>query len=327
MSDKDTAEDRGDNFTPDIEIDSQDAVKAAADAAAEVAALAAKGDAEKEAGKEKEDAKAASEDDADTDTDTEKEAGKGKKDQRIPLSRHKEMLDKSRAERDALAAEVNRLKQSTKSAATNATIDATEEKLVGMEEKYTDLLGKGELAEATKLMTEIRKMERTINDAKSDAKAQAASEEAYARVKYDTVLSRVEEAYPALNEDHEDYDETAAGQVVTLFNKLVRAGDDRASALQEAVKLVMPAISTKQKTATEVDPRVTAEQLAKERKAEGLRRNVDASKRQPASTTGIGQDSDKGSAVISHKEVKGMSQEAFAKLKEDELSVLRGDSV
>jgi len=315
MSDNNT-EDRGDNFAPD-ETEVAANAKAAADTAAELAVIAAEDD-EKEIDKEKEGA--SNEDDA-------KEEGKNKKDSRIPLSRHKEMLDKSRAERDALAAEVERLKQGTRTAATSATIDATEEKLVSMEEKYTDLLGKGELTEATKLMTEIRKLERTISDTKSDAKALAASEAAYARVKYDTVLSRVEEAYPALNEDHEDYDDAAASQVVTLFNKLVKSGDDRASALQEAVKLVMPAISAKQKTAVDVDPRVSAEQLAKERKAEGLRRNVDAAKRQPADTNGVGINNDKGSIGVSFKDVRDMSQASFAKLTEKELSALRGDDV
>lgn len=318
MSDNNT-EDRGDNFAPD-EAEVAAGAKAEAKAAADVAAATATvddADKEKEADKE---AEAASDEEN-------KEEGKTKKDSRIPLSRHKEMLDKSRAERDALAAEVERLKQGTRTAATSATIDATEEKLVSMEEKYTDLLGKGELTEATKLMTEIRKLERTISDAKSDAKALAASEAAYARVKYDTVLSRVEEAYPALNEDHEDYDEAAASQVVTLFNKLVKSGDDRASALQEAVKLVMPAISVKQKTAVDVDPRVSAEQLAKERKAEGLRRNVDAAKRQPADTSGVGINNDKGSIGVSFNDVRDMSQASFAKLTEKELSRLRGDDV
>jgi hypothetical protein len=306
------ATDRGDDFEPTDE-DEDEAAKAAADVAAEVAKIEDedKGD-EKVEEEEKE----------------EKEEVKGKKDTRIPLARHQAILEKNRVERDALVAELARVKQGTAIAQTNESINATEDKLISMETEYNELLGKGELKEAAKLMGDIRRMERSIGDAKADMKAEAASAQAYERVKYDTTVSRVEEAYPELNVDSDDYDESKASEVMDLFSGFAKNGLERSAALQKAVKYVMGTPETgRQRTATEVDARVTAEQVAKERKAQGLKRNVDAANRQPADLSKTGLDSDKVGASLTAATIGKMSQAQFDKVSEADKAKARGDTV
>jgi hypothetical protein len=302
------ATDRGDAFEATDE-DEDEAAKAAADVADEVAKIKDKGDEKEEEKEEKEDKSA-------------------KKDTRIPLARHQAILEKNRVERDALVAENARLKQGAAIAQTNESINATEDKLISMETEYNELLGKGELKDAAKLMGDIRRLERSIGDAKADMKAEAASAQAYERVKYDTTVSRIEEAYPELNIDSDDYNDSKAAEVMDLFSGFAKNGLERSAALQKAVKYVMGAPETgKQRTATEVDARVTAEQVAKERKAQGLKRNVDAANRQPADLSKTGLDSDKVGASLTAATIGKMSQAQFDKVSEADKSKARGDTI
>lgn len=255
---------------------------------------------------------------------------KPKKDTRIPLARHQAMLDKVRNEREALIAENARLRQNSQSTKINESIDDTEVKLVEMEVEYNELLGKGELKDAAKLMTEIRRMERTVSDTKADVKAKAAADEAYERVKYDATLNKIEEAYPELNVDSEEYNEEKTEEVLGLFSSFVRDGLDRTTAMQKAVKYVMGSATSKEKQATEVteeNDKLTPEQIAQQRKQDALKRNIDAANRQPANVSKLGIDSDKGSAKLTGKDAISMSQTSFDKLTEEELSKIRGDSV
>lgn len=245
----------------------------------------------------------------------------------IPVERHEKILAKEREQREALAAQLAKYQAGGELSRVNENIDATEIKLVEMEAAYNKLLGEGEIEKATTKMTEIRRLERTIGDQKADFKAAQASAEAYERVKYDTVVGRVEGAYPELNPDHEEFDRATADEVMDLFRSFAKDGLDRSAALQKAVKYVMRADTGKQKTAVDVDPRISAEQVAKERKAAGLKRNVDASNRQPADTSRVGLDSDKAGSALTALGVSKMSYSQFAKLSEAELSKLRGDTL
>lgn len=311
MSDTDL--DRGDNFVP---ADEAADAAAAADATAEIAKI------------EAEKAEVTPEDKTEDETEAAKvEEGKTK-DTRIPLARHEKMMEKGRLEREALIAENEKLRQGTVLSKTNEAIDATEERLVKMEAEYNELLGKGEIKEATAKMTEIRRTERLISDAKSDFKAQVAENSAYERVRYDSTIERIEEAYPELDPDGEDFDKDMSEKVVKLYQRLTKAGDDRVSAIKEAVRLVVGEPKSRtEKRALDTDVKVTKAELEAERKAASLKKNVEASKKQPADLSKVGLDSDKGDTAVSSADIMRMSQKEFAKLTEAELSKARGDVV
>lgn len=268
----------------------------------------------------------------------EKEGEKGpkgekdkKKDTRIPLARHKEMLDKARAEREALAAENARLKAEGQQSKVAETLDATEARLLAMEAEYSKLLADGEIDKATAKMAEIRRLERTIGETKADARAYEAEARAVERVRYDTVVERVEAAYPALNPDADEFDKDVVAEVLDLKGAFEAKGATPAAALQKAVKYVLGAATTAEKVATEVTPRADkeagAEAAAAARKAEAVKRNLAAAKATPASTTKVGVNSDEKGGVLSSETAMKMSQAEFAKLDEKTLARMRGDEL
>lgn len=313
--------DRGDNVDPPADADAQ----AQADADTEAARIEAEKNAGKDAGG-----------DGDGEGDGEGKEGEGKdadgkppKGKMIPVDRHKAMLDKARAERDALQAQLDQAQHGKAVAATNAEITKIEEQVTAKEEEYNKLLADGETAKATVLMREIRALERSMADAKADMKAAAATALAVEQVRYSTAVDRLEAAYPALNPDHDDFDKEKTAEVMELFDAYKLKGLTPTAALQKAVKLIMGAETTKQTAAVEVTPQVKAAELtAAQRKEAATKAALAAAGKTPPSTADAGKDSDKnGGGKVTGEMVMGMKQEQFAKLNEETLATLRGDVI
>lgn len=250
---------------------------------------------------------------------------------RIPLDRHEAILNKERERREAVERELAQTKQGQQVATTNEQIGKAEEDLLKLEGNYTKLLLDGEVEKAAKMMADIRRLERSINEARSGFAIQAAEARAYERVRYDTTVERLEAAYPALNPDHADFDSALTTEVVELRDAYVATGRyGRAEAIQKAAKTLMGATTTRQETAVKSDVKVDKEDLAKataeERRKAAREKAADASQRQPPNTKSIGLDSDK-MGTLDAKQVMKMSQDEFAKLDEAALAKLRGDEV
>jgi hypothetical protein len=271
--------------------------------------------------------------DGEGDGDAKKDDPKaGKKDARLPLARHKEILAKERERRETLEREVAALKAGQGIAKVNEDITTAENKVLVMEKEYLDLLAKGEVDKAAAKMAEIRRTERAIVQANASLETQAAEARAYERVKYDTTVERLEAAYPAIDPDHDDFDKEVTAEVIQLRDDFIASGRySRAEALQRACKMILKPATTRQKSATEVDVRVTKDDVAKalkdDRKKEAVNRNVAVAGKQPPNASNIGQDSDKSGGVLKGADVIRMDQSSFAKLSEADLSRLRGDTV
>ncbi len=250
-----------------------------------------------------------------------------KKDTRIPLARHKEILEKERAQRAELEAKVAQYEKGSKVAAFNEDITALEGEIVKLDKEYLKLLADGELDKAADLQQRMRAMERQAIEAKSDMKVAAAVAQATESARYNIVLERIEKAYPVLNPDGDEYDEAIMKRVVKMHNANQRAGMPPAASLQDAVSFVLGDPDTKeQDRALNVAPRVGKEDIAAERKKQAVGKALDASRRTPPSTNRVGRDSDKA-GLITAKDIMQMSQEDFAKLPEDVLSRMRGDEL
>jgi hypothetical protein len=252
-----------------------------------------------------------------------------KKDTRIPLARHEEMLNKERERREALETELANSRQVQAVAATNADITKSEEKLLTLEEEHTKLMTDGDAPAAAKKMGEIRKLERSIIESRSNLNIQAAEARAYERVRYDTVCERVEDAYPSLNEKHTDFDAEKSAEVVELMQGYLNTGKyTRADALQKAVKVLMPAETTRQVAAVTSDVRVDAAKVAAEQRAAAARNKAaDTAGKQPPSLTKVGTDSDKMGGKLDATSVIKMTQDQFAKLDDATLASMRGDEL
>jgi hypothetical protein len=313
--------DRGDNFTATGEdADGAQDELSKAERAAE--AKAAEAELVKLAGKDDEDL-----DPEDPDASLEEPK---KKDSRIPLSRHKDILAKERAQREAAEERLAQYEKGRQVADINQDLTHLENGVLALEKEYTKLLADGEIDQATLKMREIRAVERQINDAKNDYKTQIAIAQATEQARYDVALERIESSFPTLNPDHDDFDKAVLGEVVEwkIFYERQR-NMTPTKALQAAVKKVVDIEDKAQEKATTIAPKVDAEEVAKdvakERKKAAVAKNVDAASKTPASTAKVGMDSDKAGGSLSAKDVMKMSQDDFKKLPDDVLARMRGD--
>lgn len=267
--------------------------------------------------------------------DAEGEAGEGDADRskpgpKIPLARHKAMLDKARDREAALLRELDELKHSRTVTATNERIQELDAQLPELEKKYNEALADGRTEDATKLMRDIRKLERDTAELRSDLKVQAAEARAVEQVRFDTVVERIEAAYPRLDPQHEDYDEELVSEVLELQRGYVLQNYSPSKALQKAVSILLKPETGKQETATTATPRVTPEAAkaaaATTRKLAATTKAADAAARQPASMK-VGMDSDRAGGGIDAKSFARLSQKQFAEIPEEQLARVRGDDL
>ena len=310
--------DRGDDFTPtDDDLDDaagQNALRDDAEPTEEEKALIA-GESEGE------------EAEAEAEEEAKDDKSKSKSKARIPLSRHEQILAKERERRAELEQQLAQFQRGNEVAKVNTDITAAETKVIELEKKYHAALGDGDIDEAAKLMREIRTLDAEISDLKADMKTAAAEARAVERVRYSVALERIEEAYPELNQDHEDYNPDLTQDVVDLKATYERRGLTPTAALQKAVKRLMGTEGREQKVATEVTPRVKAEDVAAARKKEAVGKAVDASKRQPPTSREVGLNSDVLGGGLNAKDVMRMGHDDFVKLSDDALAKLRGDEL
>lgn len=246
---------------------------------------------------------------------------------RIPLSRHEKILAKERERRQELEQQLTQFQRGNEVARVNTDITAAETKVIELEKKYHAALGDGDIDEAQKLMREIRVLDRDISDLKADMKSAAAESRAVERVRYSVALERVEEAYPELNQDHEDYNPELTQDVVDLKATYEGRGLTPTAALQKAVKRLMGTEGRDQKVATEVTPRVNASDVAAARKKDAVGKVLDATRRQPPGSRNVGLNSDALGGGMNAKDVMRMGYDDFVKLSDDALSKMRGDEV
>ncbi len=255
------------------------------------------------------------------------DADEHKKDTRIPLARHKEILEKERAQRADLETRLAQYEKGNKVAVFNEDITALEGEIDKLDTAYLKLLGDGELDKAAETQRRMRAMERQAAEAKSDMKVAAAVAQATESARYNVVLERIEKAYPVLDPDGDEYDELVMKRVVKMHNANQRAGMPPAASLQDAVTFVLGDPDTKaQERALNVAPRVGKEDVAAERKKLAVGKAIDANRRTPPSANRVGMDSDKAGNLTS-KDIMKMSQDDFSKLPEDVLARMRGDEL
>ena len=249
-------------------------------------------------------------------------SGKGKF---IPLDRHEKLLKKERARREELEAQLSQSRAGQQMAQANEDLSRVEDELVAMEARYNDLLAEGDTQAAAQLMTQIRRKNAELNSitaAQRDAEVMARAVE---KVRFDEALDRIEEAYPELDPDSDEYDEDTYQDVYDLMMAGRQRGLSATKALQRAVARVMGAETTAQKRATTATPRVDENDVASRRRGEAVRRNLDAARRTPPATHRISANNDAAGGALTAKAVMNMSEDDFEKLSDKDLARLRGD--
>lgn len=275
-------------------------------------------------------AAAALEKDLEKETDP-KDEKEPKKDSRIPLSRHEAVLNKEREKRADLERQLAQYQNGQQIANVNEQITAAEDSIIKMERQHAELITDGKVDEAVALMAEIRRAERGMAEAKSDMKIQAAEARATERARYNTSLDRVENAFPELNPDHEDYDEELMAEVAELKEAYQLKGHTPTQALQKAVKALVEPRTARQEAATTATPRVSEKDVAAERKAAAVDKAEKATRAAPPNLNRAGVDSDRlGIGSSEAQALMAMSQDEFKKFADNNPEALaraRGDII
>lgn len=322
MADDNTPIDRGDFLPEDVNPEDPDQELAAQEAAKKLEDELAAEKAEKAAADEGEG------EDGEDGEDAEDKTKAKKKDSRIPLSRHKEILEKEREQRLTLERQLAQYQQGQQVANINEEITNLEDAVMKMEKEYANLLTEGEIDKATDVMSKIRKAEREMAEAKSDMKIQAAEARNTERARYNIALERIEGAFPELNPDHDSFNEETMQEVVDLKDAYQMKGMTPTQALQKAVKMLVEPRTTKQEVATTSQPRVGEKDVAAERKAAAVKKTAEAVAKTPPSLSKVGVDGDKmGGGKLDARQVMSMSQKEFAALNAETLAQMRGDTV
>ena len=318
--------DYGDDFTPTE--DDAPAAKAPADAEDKAEDKADEGEGG-EGGDEDEGLRGAVEETPDNAEDDKKSTGTPKtgKGKFIPLDRHEKLLKKERARREELEAQLSQSRAGQEVVKTNDALEKIETELVNMEAQYNELLAEGDIKGAAQLMTQIRRKNAELSNvtaAQRDAEVMARAVE---KVRYDEALDRIEEAYPELNPDADEYDDDKYQDVLDLMRAGQQRGLSPTKSLQRAVNRVMGADTAEQKRATTVTPRVDESEVAAKRRGEAVKRNLDAAGRTPPATHRTGAGNDTAGGALTAKAVMAMDEDEFAKLSEKDLARLRGDTL
>ena len=244
---------------------------------------------------------------------------------RIPKSRFDEALGKAKQREQALLDEIEKLKGGQQASATAKAVRDMRDEIDKLQDKYEDLILDGKKEEARKVRRHVEALRDELSEYQTNTKSEAARKAAIDEMSYNAQLAGYEAKYPALNPEHEDFDEDKTDEVATLLNAFVKAGQKRADALAKAVKYVLGTPPAAGKGGDDGDK---SKELADQRAADARKKAAEANKKQPPNGKDVGLDSDKaGGGKGGDVDVLRLSQDKFAKLDEETKAKLRGDSI
>ncbi len=244
---------------------------------------------------------------------------------RIPKARFDEALGKAKQREQALLDEIEKLKGGQHASATAKAVRDMRDEIDKMQDKYEDLILDGRKDEARKVRRHVEALRDELSEYQTNTKSEAARKAAIDEMSYNAQLAGYEAKYPALNPEHEDFDEDKTDEVATLLSAFVKAGQKRADALAKAVKYVLGTPPAAGKSGDDGDK---SKELADQRAAEARKKAAEANKKQPPDGKNVGLDSDKaGGGKGGDVDVLRLSQDKFAKLDEETKAKLRGDIV
>lgn len=243
----------------------------------------------------------------------------------IPKARFDEVIAKGKEREAELRAEIERLTRTSAADATAENIQAVEKVIGELEAKHKQALDDGKSEEATAVLREIRIRERQIASMQSENLSERARALAVEQVKVDLLVSRLEEQFPQINPESDEYDQETVDEVLFLRQSFEARGLPSSEALSRAMKYVFAAAPAAPAAKGE-EKKGLSGAASGDRKGKAVEKAVDAASRQPPSTATAGMDSDKaGGGIVGN--VSQMSEEEFAALPASTKARLRGDFV
>ena len=251
------------------------------------------------------------------------------KDASIPKARFDAAVNKEREAREAaeqrLAALEKQIAESTKQVEQSQHISELEAQSEELTAQHAQLLVDGEVEKAVAVMKQIRQIDRQIVKAEQSVETQRTTAATLESEKVDLAIAQLESDHPVLNPDSELFDARLANFVLSEQRRLIsEQGMTPSKALLKAGKdIVESFVSPK----TEEKPEKQGLKNDSDRKKEQVSKNLDASKRQPATMKDVGLDSDKAGASSSTPDINQLTREEFDALPESTKARMRGDFV
>jgi hypothetical protein len=255
---------------------------------------------------------------------------KADKDKPIPGKRAAEMVAKAekrakaelQSQLDELKAQLQAATGGGRRASPVQQLRLMEQKKAELEDKYEELMVGGKKEELPAVRRELKHLETAIVDYKVELRATAAQSGAAEDVRYQVALDIMEERYPELNPEHDDYDKDREDEVSDLVDGLVAKGIAKDVALKRAVKYVLGERKGGKKEEGDDDPKLARTIAARKRAAEAARRT-------PANGEVVGRTDTKGdeNKIDMTRKITPEVFAKFGKLDEKERARLRGDSM
>ncbi|HYF28593.1 MAG TPA: hypothetical protein VD931_22830 [Baekduia sp.] len=246
----------------------------------------------------------------------------------VPHARMKEAVNKERTAREAAEKKAAEAEAALKAKDVGVDLAKLNTEIEELEEKLDQAIADNNAAEKKVLRRELREKQMTLARAEATQLSMQATAMAVERVRYDSLVERLEAAHPVMNPDHDDYDQEVVDQIMELKGAYEATGLSSSEALKKAVKFAVPAAPAKKEEPKDdedesPEAKAKAAEAEAKRKEEAVRAAQDAKRRQPgAAEKGRSSDS-KGGGFEGN--VAKMTDEEFEKLDPKELKRLRGD--
>lgn len=320
-----TGADRGNDLDPNL-LDEEEDDEDDGDGKQPVQKSAADADKGGKSGKSDE-----SDDEKSDDEDDDKPAGKKSKDvddedkrkdkRMIPKDRYDRATNRLQRENEELRKQLAQKTRQDQRVSESEQVTDLETKLEKAEADYAKAMADNDHETATKLMREMRQLDRQIVNITTTQEAEKRVTTRLAAEALDRRIAEIEKEYPEVNPDSEDYDEAATKKILRIQRGLVKEGENPVEAMNEAVALVLGTPESRQKKQEdEPDP---AAGLRQERRKEATKKGNEAREKQPEKPN-LGVDSDKRGAGRPGG-AKGLSYADLDKLSAEQLAQMRGD--
>jgi hypothetical protein len=194
---------------------------------------------------------------------------------------------KHRTENALLVERISELEAQAATSAAQVDVEATNAEIEALDEEYQNALDDGDSKRAREISREIRMKDRQVIEASVSHKTEQARTLAVEQFKVENLIGRLEEDFPQLDPDTEEYDQAMVDEVGLLRSGFEKNGMTSSAAIAKAVGYVF-GNDAGAKTET------GARGINKDTKGgRQVQKNIDAANKQPPKTDSLGMDSHK----------------------------------
>lgn len=245
---------------------------------------------------------------------------------------------KAEIERDEALLKLDAATKANDTGDEKSAAEKHDEALATVDTKIAEAMKDGNSEEVSKLMAESRSLERGYQSDVSATNLKDSSDATRAQVDESTlvnkILDQLESEYPMFDANHADFNEEANTDVLRMQKGLIASGESAASALVEAVNMVLPKYGFTENT-SEDDGKSDAEKAAIKKAADEkaaaekkktVEKNIKDANQQAPNMDDAGDDSDSNGMKKELPDINDLTDEEYDALPEAKRKEMRGDN-